>query len=96
LCIHAAAAAHHNGKDKFTHARWAAGPALLAALAAVCGTAAAAHSAAHTPPAAAHHHRQSRPVHAAVPTPPAPPATAPAHTGNPDVSASRHLGAHWA
>ncbi len=77
----------------FTHARWAAGAALLAALAAGCGTAAAAHSAAPKPaapahsaapsPTVAHHHRHARPVHAAVTTPPAQPATAPAQTANP-------------
>jgi len=77
----------------FTLARSAAGLALLAALAAGCGTGAAAHhtaakpkpaaTAPSAPPPAAvahHHHHHSRPVHAAV-TPA--PSTAPAQTANP-------------
>ncbi len=68
----------------FTLIRSVAGFALLAALAAGCGTA-----------AAAPHHHHSRPTHAAVTTPPAPPtraavttppappATAPVQTANP-------------
>jgi hypothetical protein len=81
----------------FTLARSAAGLALLAALAAGCGTAAPkTHSAAPThaattpsapsPAAVAHHHRHrhhSRPVPAVVTTPPAPPATEPAQMANP-------------
>jgi len=59
-----------------------AGLALLAALAAGCGPAAAIHPAAPKPAATAHHHH-SRPKHAAVTTPPAAPATAPAQTANP-------------
>jgi hypothetical protein len=78
----------------FTLARPAAGLALLAALAAGCGTAVTAHSgvpkthsaaptpaattpAAPSPAAVAHrhrHHHHSRPMHAVVTTPPAPPA----------------------
>jgi hypothetical protein len=69
----------------FTFARPAAGFALLAVLAAGCGTAAAAHSAAPTPAAAAHsatptpaatHHHHARLGHATV-------TTAPAQTANP-------------
>jgi hypothetical protein len=80
----------------FTLIRSVAGLALLAALAAGCGTAAAAHHAAPKPkpaitaphhaapkPAATAHHHHSRPMHAAVTTPPAAPATAPAQTANP-------------
>ena len=87
-----------NWKDKamsFTLARPAAGLALLAVLAAGCGTAAAAHSSAPGPaagthsatakPAVAHHHHHhhARPVHRAASTPAAPPATAPAQPANP-------------
>ena len=69
--------------------RSAAGAALLAVLAAGCGTAVTAHHAA-PKPAAAHPH-QPAPMHAAVTTPPAPPATtapappatAPASPSNP-------------
>jgi hypothetical protein len=81
----------------FTHARWAAGLALIAVLAAGCGTGAglygtgakptaAAHSAAPMPAATHHHHHHARPVHATVTTPPASPApsvTAPATMANP-------------
>ena len=85
-----------NWKDKamsFTLARPAAGLALLAVLAAGCGTAAAAHSSAPGPaagshsaaakPATAHHHHHARPMHPAASTPPAAPATAPAQPANP-------------
>ena len=65
----------------FTLTRPAAGLALLAALAAGCGTAVAAHPASPKPPAAAHNHSPSS--HAAVTTPPAAPATRPAKTANP-------------
>jgi predicted lipoprotein with Yx(FWY)xxD motif len=85
------------GQAMFTHARWATGLALLAALAAGCGTATASHPTAHpakptpTPaihsaaptPATGHHHRHARRAHPAVTTPPAPPASAPAPTANP-------------
>ena len=73
-----------------THARWAAGLVLLAALAAGCGTAAglhstskpaAARSAAPAPPVT--HHRHARPMHHAATVSPAPPATAPAQPANP-------------
>jgi len=69
----------------FTLTRSVTGLALLAALAAGCGTAAAAHHAAPKPKpvASAHHHHHSRPMHAAATTPPAPPATAPVQTANP-------------
>ena len=76
----------------FTLAGSAAGLALLAVLAAGCGTAVTAHPAAAKPAAAAHsaapqptahHHHHSPPTHAAVTTPPAAPATAPAQTTNP-------------
>ena len=75
----------------FTLPRSAAGFALLAALAAGCGTgltyhaarpAAAAHHATPNPAAAAHHHRARR-VHHAAATPAAPAATAPAQHANP-------------
>ena len=72
----------------FTLARSAAGFALLAVLAAGCGTAVTAHSSAPRPPAAAHsaapqptpahHPRHSQPVPAAVTAPPSAPATTPA------------------
>jgi hypothetical protein len=63
----------------FTLIRPAAGLALLAALAAGCGNAVAAqHHAAPKPAASAHQHHQSGPMHTAVTTPPAPPATTPA------------------
>ena len=81
-----------------TLARPAAGLALLAALAAGCGTA-TAHHAAPSPAASAHHHgsammhaaaepavahhHHARPVHHAAATPAAPPATAPAQPANP-------------
>jgi len=78
----------------FTLARPAAGFALLAVLAAGCGTAAASHSSAPGPAAgthsatakpavAHHHHHHARPVHRAASTPAAPPATAPAQPANP-------------
>jgi hypothetical protein len=66
-----------------TPPRSAAGLAQLATLAAGCGTAVTAHPAAQRPAAAAHHHRHSAPMHAAVTTPQAPPASAPAQTANP-------------
>ena len=68
----------------FTLIRTAAGLALLAALAAGCGNAVAAqHHPAPKPAASAHQHHKSGPMHTAVTTPPAPPATAPAQTANP-------------
>ena len=81
----------------FTFVRSAAGFALLAVLAAGCGSAAAAHSPAAKPTTAAHsagpqltapaHSDQSPPVPATVTAPPstpaAPPVTAPAHRANP-------------
>ena len=81
----------------FTFVRSAAGFALLAVLAAGCGTAAAAHSPAAKSTASAHsaaaqptapaHSDQSPPVPATVTAPPSAPAapsvTAPAHTANP-------------
>jgi hypothetical protein len=78
-----------------TLTRSAAGLALLAALAAGCGTAAVAHSAAPKPAASAHQRHHPAPIHTTPPalpatapaapasTPPAPPATAPAKTANP-------------
>ncbi len=66
----------------FTFTRSVAGLALFAALAAGCGPAVAAHPASPKPAATAHH-RHSRPSHAAVTTPPAAPATAPAQTADP-------------
>jgi hypothetical protein len=80
-----------------TLTRSATGFALLAILAAGCGTAAAAHHAAANPKPAAtapaapppaakahHHHHHSRPAHPVAATPPAPPAsTAPAPPANP-------------
>jgi hypothetical protein len=61
-----------------TISRSAAGLALLAALAAGCGTAVAAHSSAPKPAASAHQRHHPAPIHTPVTTPPAPPATAPA------------------
>jgi hypothetical protein len=80
--------------------RSVAGLALLAALAAGCGTAAAAHHAAPKPkPAATAHHHHSRPVHPAVtthprsrpprpPTPPVPSRRATAATKTPTTTAA--------
>jgi len=81
----------------FTLVRSAAGFALLAVLAAGCGTAAAAHSPAAKPTAPAHsataqptapaNRHQYPTAHATVTAPPSAPAapsvTAPAHTANP-------------
>jgi hypothetical protein len=74
----------------FTLVRSVAGLALLAALAAGCGTAVAAHSTAPKPaatthsvapkPPAAHRHRHSRPMRHTATTPPA---TAPGQPANP-------------
>src|SRR5215469_14201359 len=83
--------ADRKGQAMFTHARWAAGLALIAALAAGCGTGAGlygtgaqptatAHSAAPMP-AATHHHHHARAAHATATAPPAP-TTAPAETAN--------------
>jgi len=80
-----------------TFIRSAAGPALVAALAAGCGTAVAAHHAAPNPAGAHRHapammhaaaqpataHRHARPMHAAATMPAAPRATAPANPANP-------------
>jgi hypothetical protein len=82
-----------------TLARPAAGLALLAALAAGCGTALGAYHTAPKPAATAHHHgpammhaaaapamahhHHARPVHHAAATPAAAPATAPAQPANP-------------
>jgi hypothetical protein len=63
--------------------RSAAGFALLAAVAAGCGTAAAAHSAPAKPAATAHLHHQAPPMHPVASTPASAPATAPTHTANP-------------
>jgi hypothetical protein len=64
----------------FTHARWAAGLALLGVLAAGCGAAATPRSAAPKPAASVRQHRHLAPMHA---TPTTPPATAPAPAANP-------------
>ena len=64
-----------------TPARSVAGIALLAVLAAGCGTAAAAHSAA-PKSASAHHHHHAAPMHAMASTPAAQPGTAPVQPAN--------------